>query len=89
MDNFGLMEETLNEVYRCYEVEHSMAISRWLHPMFINGTFSENNSCQPPNPGELLTKDEFYNQLNTNSEFYKEWGKAITALYFYISKQNN
>jgi hypothetical protein len=82
------MVETLDQVYECYETEHSMATVRWLHPMFQNGTYSKDNSCQPPNPGELLTKEEFYNEMNTNSELYKEWGNAITALYFYISKQN-
>jgi hypothetical protein len=82
------MIETLNQVYECYETEHSMATARWLHPMFQNGTYSKDNSCQPPNPGELLTKEEFYNEMNTNSELYKEWEKSITTLYFYISKQN-
>jgi len=81
------MVETLKQVYECYEVEHSMSINRWLHPMFGNGTYSKDNSCQPPNPGELLTKEEFYNEINTNGEFYKEWGNAITVLYFYISNQ--
>jgi hypothetical protein len=53
------MVETLDQVYECYETEHSMATVRWLHPMFQNGTYSKDNSCQPPNPGELLTKEEF------------------------------
>jgi hypothetical protein len=89
MSSGDIMSIALDELYSSYESDHSMETVRWLHPMFQNGTFSENNSYQPPNPGELLSKDEFIDKLNTcDKEFGEKWNLALRVLFSYISKQN-
>ena len=80
-----IVNEILNELYLQYEAENSMETVRYLHPMFYNGTFSKNNEYQPEKPEPLLTKDEFFDKMNKNSDF--KWGFAFQSLFIYISKQ--
>jgi hypothetical protein len=56
--------------------------------MFRNGTYIKDNSCQPPEPDKLMTKDEFINKMNSEGEEYR-WQTAFQVLYNYISKQEN
>ena len=76
----------INELYSCYESEHSFHTVRYLHPMYYNGSFSENNSYQPPEPEKLMTKEEFILKLNNESDEYR-WNTAFQVLYNHISKQ--
>lgn len=86
MEDNKIFEIIIDELYSCYETEHCIQNIRHVHPMFYNGTFSEKNSYQPPKPAELMTKDEFVEKLNTESEEYR-WNTAFQVLYWYISKQ--
>lgn len=88
MENNEKFEKIIGELYSCYETEISLQNVRYFHPMFYNGTFSENNSYQPPKPDKLLTKDEFVEKMNNEGDVYR-WNTAFQVLYNYISKQNN
>lgn len=83
-----IFEEVIDELYFCYESENSLQIIRYAHPMFYNGTFSENNSYQPPEPEKLMTRDEFIEKMNSEGEEYR-WNTACHVLFSYISRQNN
>ena len=80
------IEKIIDELYSYYEAEISLQNIRYIHPMFYNGTFSENNSYQPPEPDKLMTKEEFIEKMNSEGEEYR-WNTAFQALYNYISKQ--
>ncbi len=80
-----LEEELINTLYDFYELENSMDNIRYIHPMFYNGTFSENNEYQPPKPDPLMSKEDFTTMLNTTDT---EWNKVIEVLAFYILRQN-
>lgn len=85
--NRDTMTIALDELYTSYEADHSMATVRRIHPMFQNGTFSKDNSYQPPNPGELLNKEDFIHKLNTcDGEFGEKWSLALQVLFSYIHK---
>jgi hypothetical protein len=80
------VELIINEVYRYYESEIAMQNILYVHPMFYNGSFSENNEYQPAEPEELMTKEEFIEKLNSESYQYR-WNTALDALISYVSKQ--
>lgn len=80
-----LEEELINTLYDFYELENSMDNIRYIHPMFYNGTFSENNEYQPPKPDPLMSKEDFTTMLNTTDT---EWNKVMEVLAFYILRQN-
>ena len=88
MEDKGKFEKIIDELYSCYETEISLQNIRYIHPMFYNGTFSENNSCQPPEPDKLMTKEEFIDKMNSEGEEYR-WNTACQVLFNYISKQIN
>jgi len=88
MEDKELFEKIFDELYNRYEAEISLQHIRYIHPMFYNGTFSENNEYQPPKPNELMTRDEFIEKMNNESEEYR-WNTAAQVLYNYISKQIN
>lgn len=80
-----IVKETVDFIYEAYEVDHGLKSCLSIHPMFRNGTFSKDNECQPENPGELLTKEEFSKKLGKD-EKYNEWNTAFTVLFFYKMK---
>ena len=86
MEEKEKMEIIIDELYSCYEAEISLQNVMYIHPMFYNGTFSEDNSCQPPKPEELITKEEFISKLESESQEYR-WNTAFQVLYNYISKK--
>ena len=86
MEDKELFEKIIDELYNCYECEISLQNVRYIHPMFYNGTFSKNNEYQPPKPDELMTRDEFVQKMNNETEDYR-WNTACQVLYNYISKQ--
>ena len=88
MEDKEIFEKIIDELYSCYETENSLQNVLYIHPMFYNGTFSENNSYQPPKPDELMTKDEFVVKMNNELGDYR-WNTAFKVLYGYISKQIN
>mgnify|MGYP007100076494 CR=1 FL=1 len=79
------IELIIDELYSYYESENSLQNIMHIHPMFYNGTFSEENSYQPPKPDKLMTKDEFIGKMNNESQEYR-WNTAFQVLYNYISK---
>ena len=81
-----LKEKIIDELYSCYEAEISLQNVRYTHPMFYNGTFSNDNECQPPNPDELMTRNKFIENMNNETEEYR-WNTSFQVLYNYISKQ--
>ena len=85
MENKEKVEMIINELYSYYEVENSLQNVIYSHPMFYNGTFSENNLFQPREPEMLMTKEEFIIKLNTESAEYR-WNTAFQVLYYHISK---
>ncbi len=85
MSKEELEEELINTLYDFYELENSMDNIRYIHPMFYNGTFSENNEYQPPKPDPLMSKEDFTTMLNTTDT---EWNKVMEVLAFYILRQN-
>ena len=88
MEDKEKIEKIFDELYSCYEVEISLQNIRYIHPMFYNGTFCENNCYQPPEPDKLMTRDEFIVKMNSEGEEYR-WNTAFQVLYSYISKQIN
>lgn len=88
MEDIEKIEIIYNELYSCYETEISIQNISYIHPMFYNGTFCENNCYQPPIPDKLMTRDEFINKMNSEDNEYR-WNTSFQVLYNYISKQNN
>jgi hypothetical protein len=82
-DKFNLI---IDELYSCYEADISLQNSRYIHPMFYNGTYSDDNSCQPPKPDELMSRDEFVKKMGEESFEYR-WNTAFQVLYNYVSRQ--
>ena len=69
MKNNETFEMIVDELYSHYEAENSLQNVRYIHPMFYNGTFSENNSYQPPKPEEYRWNTAFqvlYNYISKN-----------------------
>lgn len=81
----AIIEEIIDQLYTCYESEISLQTIAYIHPMFYNGTFSENNSYQPTKPDQLLTKEEFIIKLNNESPIYR-WNTAFQVLFNYMVK---
>jgi hypothetical protein len=79
------IEKWMKELYSCYETEISLQNIRYIHPMFYNGTFCENNCYQPPEPDKLITRDEFVEKLWSETEEGR-WRTSFQVLYNYISK---
>jgi hypothetical protein len=88
MEDKEKFKNIIDELYSCYEAEISLQNVRYIHPMFYNGTFCENNCYQPPKPDELMTRDEFIEKMNNEGEEYR-WNTAFQVLYNYVSKQIN
>lgn len=86
MNKADILNEVMDEVYSQYESDHSLRSVIYIHPMFYNGTFSENNSYQPDKPEELLTKEEFINKID--EDITSRWSTAASVLFHYILKQN-
>jgi hypothetical protein len=86
MEDKEKIEKIIDELYSCYEGENSLQNMIYIHLMFYNGTFLENNSYQPPKPDELMTKNEFIEKINSECNEYR-WTTAFQVLYNYISKQ--
>ena len=86
MEDREKIEMLIDELYTYYEGENSFQLTRYLHPMFQNGTFSENNSYQPPKPKKLMTREEFVSKMSNESEEYR-WNTALQVLFNHISKQ--
>ena len=88
MEDKEKIEKIIDELYSCYETEISLQNVMYIHPMFYNGTFCENNCYQPPIPDELMTRDEFVEKLwgETGED---RWRTSFQVLYNYISKQIN
>ena len=74
----------IDELYSQYESEHSFRCTRYIHPMFYNGTFSKDNSYQPEKPEPLMTKEEFINELNDSES---KWSFGLEVLFFYLFKK--
>ena len=81
-------EMAMDEAYLQYLADYSMAMTRHIHPMFRNGTFSEDNSYQPEHPGKELTKEEFKEKVNDGNDDTKEC-YVFEALFRYIYKEEN
>ena len=88
MEDKEKIEKIIDELYSCYETEFSLQNIRYIHPMFYNGTFCENNCYQPPIPDELMTRDEFVEKLWSETE-EDRLRTSFQVLYNYISKQIN
>jgi hypothetical protein len=84
-DERSAMDIALDETYKSYESDHSMEWVRHIHPMFRNGTFTEDNSYIPPKPEKKLTKEEFIKSLE---ETDSEWAFAVQVLYSYILRED-
>lgn len=83
--NKEIIEHIIDELYSCYEAENSLQNIMHIHPMFYNGTFSEGNSYQPSKPDMLMTRNEFVDKMNNESQEYR-WNTAFQVLYNHISK---
>jgi hypothetical protein len=86
-EDIDINKKIIDELYSYYEAEISHQNCVYIHPMFYNGTFSENNECQPTKPDELMSKDEFIAKMNSEPEEYR-WNTAFYVLYCHISKEN-
>jgi len=84
INNEDIINKALDETYRQYESDHDFRCMLFIHPMFYNGTFSENNSCQPEEPEILLTKEELFVKIKEDNN--SRWGIAFQTLFIYFSK---
>jgi len=80
------IEKLTDVLYNHYECENSLQNTMYIHPMFYNETFSENNEYQPPKPEKLMSREEFELKLNSEPLEYR-WNTALLVLYNYVSKQ--
>ncbi len=87
MEEKEKIEKIIDELYSCYETEITLQNIMYVHPMFYNGTFCENNCYQPPEPDKLMTRDEFIDKIYNEGE-KNRWYTAFQVLYNYISKMN-
>lgn len=90
LEDIEINKKIIGELYSCYESENSFQNCVYTHPMFYNGTLSENNECQPTKPEELMSKSEFVLKMNCESYDYR-WNTAYYALlhhHYHISKEN-
>jgi hypothetical protein len=83
MEDKETIEKIIDQLYLYYEAEISLQNIMYIHPMFYNGTFSENNEYQLSKPEELMSKEEFISKLNNESNEYR-WKTAFNVLYSYI-----
>lgn len=81
----GIHEEVIDDLYIQYDLDHIMAVTRHIHPMFYNGTFSRDNSYQPEKPEPLLSKEEFEKKLMLY-DFVDKWTTGYEILYSYIAR---
>jgi len=80
-----IINKAIDEVYSAYESDHSLRSVLFIHPMFYNGTYDRNNSCQPEEPEPLMTKKEFISKIDEDTNL--KWKMAIQVLFNYILKQ--
>ncbi len=81
-----IINEVIDELYKFYETQNMIQTIAYVHPMFYNGTFSENNSYQPPEPEKLLTREEFETKfLESNGK--SEWQIPFEVLLGYIMRK--
>lgn len=83
-----IYNRVIDELYRIYQAEIMMQNIAYIHPMFYNGTFSENNSYVPPEPEVEMTREEFEKAIADNGEKYR-WTTAFQALFSYIKRYEN
>ncbi len=88
MEDKEVIELIIDELYFCYEAENSLQNVMYIHPMFYNGTFCENNCYQPPEPEALMTREEFVLKLSTETPDYR-WSTAFQVLYYHIYNREN
>ena len=82
-----ISKKLMDHLYNSYVCDHTLREAAYLHPMFYNGTFSEDNCYQPPKPEELMEREEFFEKLlNEDSEY--RWNTAFQVLFSYFSKEN-
>lgn len=79
--NDKIIDELIDVLYSQYKSDHSMRTTVHNHPMFRNGTFSENNEYIPEEPEQLLTKEEFKDKIEDDADF--KWGFGLQVLYIY------
>ena len=84
MSNEELEKEIVDTVYDCYKLENDMVHTRYIHPMFYNGSFSKDYPL-PPKPEPLMGKEEFIKMMNTTDS---KWNTALEVLAIYIMRQN-
>jgi hypothetical protein len=84
MTNEEIYDEVIDELYHQYCSEHDMDIMRHIHPMFRNGSFSEDYPI-PEKPEPLMSKEEFSNNIEDD----EKWGLAFDVLVSYIYKKEN
>jgi len=71
-------EKVIDELFRQYELDHSLRSVAYNHPMFYNETFSENNQYQPEKPEVILNKEDFINELKNEDN---KWAFGYQVLY--------
>jgi hypothetical protein len=80
-----------DELYNFYEADYGLRYTRYIHPMFYNGSYSEGNVCQPEEPELLMSKDEFITRLSKGdfiTEGDNNWSFARHILYMYAFREN-
>lgn len=85
MDEEELIKDIIDDVYSYYEAEHSLQNLMHNHPMFYNGTFTEDNSYQPDEPEPLLTRKEFEEVIA--NDLKSRWATSVQCLYNYRAKE--
>jgi len=71
-------------IYDCYKLDNDMEHTRYIHPMFYNGSFSKDYPL-PPKPKPLMEREVFIEWIGKEET---EWTKAIEVLGVYIMRQN-
>jgi hypothetical protein len=87
MTHEEIIDKSIDAIYSTYESDHSLRTVGYIHPMFYNGTFSENNSYQPPKPETLLTKEEVIEEIQRGG-LDNKWGFSFQVLFNYMISQN-
>ena len=83
------LNETLDFLYEMYLGEIGMQLTRYVHPMFYNGTYSKNNEVQPPKPDEELSFVDFQKKILDNPEHkdHLKWSHTFQMLFIYINRK--
>ena len=84
---YSTRELVIDSVYSFYASDHSLRYVRHIHPMFYNGTYSENNVCQPEEPELLMSKEDFIIMLDDLSGDNNCWRVAYNVLLMHVLKQ--